>query len=320
MTRVTPLARPAITEIPSSRPDPYRAKVVHTYDDPPWMWEKALGPDNLLFQFGLFDEAELAEGPTAGSVGPSEVRHFDRQLELAGLTHADRAPVRRILDVGCGWGSLSRYLAKRFPECDRIDAVNISGRQLEYAAEKIAADGLAGRINLYLCDGQDIDLIPEPEPRYDLAVVRGVYTHFLNDVFETSVATVAERVRPGGTVIISDTLYKGDLAGYHSAIPDSTDRLACGNRKSPGYFAHVLEQHGLVLADMRIMPSNAEVVHWFQKVRLNIERSFPDGVTGPIRELREMAASFSVSLDEDKASVYSIITRRFGSSRQGFPR
>lgn len=302
---------PAIHVIDSPRVDAYRQKVEDTYADPPWKWERALGSDNLLFQFGLFDTDEVAAGPARGSVGPSEVRHFEEQLEIAGLAGPQRPAVYRILDLGCGWGFLSRYLARRFPEAAHIDAVNISGRQLEYCADKLAAEPeLDGRVRLFQCDGQDVDLLPAPEIPYDLVVVRGVYTHFLDDVFEASVNAVAKRMRPGALVIISDTLYKTDLTAYRPAIPDRVDRLACGNRKSPAYFVGVLEQHGLVLTDMRIMPSNAEIVHWFQKVRLNIEHHFPDGITGPIEELREMAVSFSVALTADKASVYSVITRR----------
>ncbi|MBD0844321.1 SAM-dependent methyltransferase [Streptomyces sp. TRM68416] len=300
----------AIHVIDSPRPDPYRAKVEYTYDDPPWMWERALGPDNLLFQFGLFSEEELTAGPSPGSVGPSEVRHFERQLEIAGLTGPARPRLHRILDLGCGWGFISRHLAERFPEAVRIDAVNISMRQLEYCAEKLHGGDIAYRIRLYLCDGQDVDLLPEPEIPYDLVVVRGVYTHFLNDVFETSVKAVSKRLRPGGLLIVSDTLYKTDLTAYRPALPDTVDRLACGNRKSPAYFARVLEEHELPLVDMRITPSNAEIIHWFGRVRLNIERHFPDGVSGPIEELREMAVSFSAALAKDEASVYSIISRR----------
>lgn len=300
-----------ISVIASERMDAYRDKVVYTYDDPPETWQLALGPDNLLFQFGLFDPADLAAGPHPGSVGPSELRHFEEQLRIAGLTDPQRPRLARILDLGCGWGHLSRYLARAFPEARWVDAINVSGRQLEYCARRLAGEpDLAGRVRLFLCDGQDVDLLPDPDVPYDLVVVRGVYTHFLNEVFEASVNAVARRLRPGGSVLISDTLYKTPLDRYRPAIPDQVDRLACGNRKSPAYFVGVLEQEGLVVADMRILPSNAEVEHWFQTVRLNIEQNFPHGATGPIEELREMAVSFSVALRRDDVSVYSIIVRR----------
>ena len=35
-------------------------------------------------------------------------------------------PGARILDVGFGWGTTLLHLAERFPDCPRIDGVNIS--------------------------------------------------------------------------------------------------------------------------------------------------------------------------------------------------
>lgn len=298
-----------ITVIDSPRPDPYRDKVVYTYDDPPEMWTKSLGSE-LLFQFGLFDDAELALGPRPGSVGPSEIRHIGLQLKLAGLTGPGRPTLGRVLDLGCGWGFLSRLLNRHFPECPRIDAVNISRRQLDYAAERISDDGLTDVIRLYMCDGQDVDLLPDPEVPYDLVMVRGVYTHFMNEVFETSVKAVASRTGSGGKLIISDTLYTASLDSYTSPVEDASDRLACGNRKTPGYFAHALEESGFVIESMQVLPSNKEVIHWFGTVRLNIEKHFPVVPDGPLGELHEMADSFSRTLASDEASVYSIICRK----------
>lgn len=198
---------PKICIIETGRCDPYLDKVVNTYDDPPEMWHKALG-ENLSFQFGLFDKAEIASGPKPGPVGPSEFRHFNRQLELAGLLAPRRSQqINRILDLGCGWGYIACHMAALFPECQRIDCINISYRQLKYCADNLP-ENLRSRINLYLCNGQDVDLLPDPAVPYDLVVVRGVYTHFLPDIFEASVARVSQRLSRDGTIIISDTLYK----------------------------------------------------------------------------------------------------------------
>lgn len=296
--------------IDSPRADTYRDKVVATYNDPPELWHRVLGHDNLSFQFGLFDDAELAEGAKPGSTGPSEFRHFGRQLELAGLDGPDRPQIHRILDLGCGWGYISRYMAEKFGDCPRIDAINISPRQLEYFAEHLPVR-FHSTVQLYLCNGQDVDLLPDPDVPYDLVVVRGVYTHFLNEVFEASVARVARRLAPGGTLVISDTLYRtSSLNSYRSAIPDRVDRLACGNRKTPEYFVRVLEQNGLTIQDLRVLPSAREAMHWFHKVRLNIERNFPEGTNGPIQELYDQARSFSKAVAQNQASVYSIIARR----------
>jgi cyclopropane fatty-acyl-phospholipid synthase-like methyltransferase len=296
-------AEAPFTVIDSPIPDPYRQKVVYTYDDPPEMWRKALG-DTLLFEWGLYDDVSV---PQPDGLGAAGMRFFNRQLELANLQQPEHPRLQRILDLGCGWGFITQFLACRFPECPRIDAINISTRQLEYCATYLANQGFADRINLYLCDGQDVDLLPDPDQPYDLVVIRGVYTHFRNDVYETSVRALAKRVSETGTVIISDTLFKGDLSAYRSAIPDEVDRVACANRKTPEYFARVLSDNGFTIQDMRVLPSNQEIIRWFQDVKFNIEKYFPDGVAGPLEELRVMADNMSVGLAADKVSAYSIV-------------
>ncbi|EXU96290.1 S-adenosylmethionine-dependent methyltransferase family protein [Metarhizium robertsii] len=156
---------------------------------------------------------------------------------------------------------MTRHMVELFPQCPRINCVNISRRQLECCAAHLS-DDQRRRVNLYLCNGQVVDLLPDPEVPYDLVIVRGVYTHFLPRVFEESVAQVFKRLAEKGTLIISDTLYRCDLATYKSPMPDAVDRLACGHRKSPEYFSNVLEKSGLTILDMQIMPLNTKVIYW----------------------------------------------------------
>ncbi|KAE8380078.1 S-adenosyl-L-methionine-dependent methyltransferase [Aspergillus bertholletiae] len=293
--------------IQSNRTDLYQEKVVEAYDDPPEIWKKVLGNEGLGFQFGLFDAAELAQGPKPGPVGPSELRHFDRQLELAGLSGPGRPRLNRILDLGCGWGAITEHLAKRFPECPCIDAINISQSQLDYCVKSLPAD-LSARVNLYKCNGQDVDLIPDPAIPYDLVVARGAYTHFLPQVFEDSVSRVVQRLAPNGLFITSDLLYRVDsLENYESYIPDTVDRFASGNRKTVDYYVGVLKKNGLAFHDFRLLPSAAEQVHWFRTVQLNIEQNFPPDVDGPIQELHDVTRNCAHIVAEDKVGVHSVI-------------
>ncbi|MCA6221391.1 SAM-dependent methyltransferase [Photorhabdus antumapuensis] len=285
----------------------YESKVVQTYCEDPERWRKAIG-DTLLFQFGVYDDP--ASKPPI-SLDESGIRYFERQLLLAGLeTKVERPVVRRILDVGCGWGYILKYLAERFPECKRLDGVNISEQQLRYCAEFHAQYGLSERINLYLCNAQDIDRLPDPQELYDLVIIRGVISHFPNSLYEKAMSTLFKRVSAGGQVIISDNLYNVELDNYKSDIPDIIDRLACANRKTPGYFREVLEESGFVVKDMRVLPSNIDVVHWLLDVKANIERNFPEGVSGPLEELRVLAENFSVAQVKNYVSTYSVIAQK----------
>lgn len=296
-----------ITPIQGGVGNAYQAKVEYTYRDNPDDWRKAIG-DYLLFQFGVYDDPV---SPQPISLDESGIRYFDRQLRIAGLEAADRRPLRRILDIGCGWGYILKHLAGRFPECGRLDGVNVSQAQLEYCAGFHARHGLSERIHLYLCNAQDVDLLPDPDDAYDLAIIRGVISHFPDDLYERSMRKLFARVAPGGQVVISDNLYNQAPDNYESDTYDEVDRLACRHRKTPAYLRQVLEDAGFAIQDMRVLPSNIDVARWLMDSRANIERHFTaDNIPPPLEELRVLAENWSVALIKNKVSTYSVIARK----------
>ncbi|WP_253073301.1 SAM-dependent methyltransferase [Sodalis ligni] len=271
--------------------------MVQTYCEDPEHWRKAIG-DLLLFQFGVYDDP--ASKPPI-SLDESGIRYFERQLLLAGLEERiERPAIRRILDIGCGWGYILKYLAQHFPECARLDGINVSEQQLRHCAAFYSKQGLSDRINLYLCNAQDVDCLPDPQETYDLVIIRGVISHFPNDLYEQAMRALFKRVSPGGRVIISDNLYNIDPGDYESDTPDIIDRLACRHRKTPAYFCQVLKDSGFSVKDLRVLPSNIDVAHWLMDSKANIERNFPANAGGALEELRVLAENWSVALMKTK--------------------
>lgn len=76
------------------------------------------------------------------------------------------------------------------------------------------------------------------------------------------------------------------------------------------YYVDVLKRNGLVFHDFRLLPSAAEVVHWFNIVQRNIEQNLPHDVSGPIRELYNLARNGAHVVAENKIGMYSIIAIR----------
>ncbi|WP_073523148.1 SAM-dependent methyltransferase [Pseudomonas fluorescens] len=294
--------------IQGSSVDSYQEKVVYTYGDSPEDWRKAIG-NYILFQFGVYDDPRST--PPI-SLDESGIRYFERQLKLAGLEDPNRAPIKRILDIGCGWGYILKYLAERFPECQRLDGVNVSRRQLDYCAKFHAEQGLSERINLYLCNAKDVELLPDYDEPYDLVIIRGVISHFPDELYENTMRSLLPRVRKGGVVIISDNLYNTPPQDYKPDTPDDVDRLACKHRKTPEYFRGVLVKSGFKIHDMCVLPSNIDVVRWLMDSKANVENEelFPHGVTGALEELRVLAENWSVALIKNKVSTYSVIVKR----------
>jgi len=75
---------------------------------------------------------------------PAGVTTLDASEEAMLALTAERARIadgQRILELGCGWGSLTLYLAARFPRC-RITAVSNSRSQKEFIETRARARGL----------------------------------------------------------------------------------------------------------------------------------------------------------------------------------
>ncbi len=61
----------------------------------------------------------------------------------------------KTLEVGCGWGGFSSYIAKNY-KC-KVDAITISKEQYDYTASKIQKEGLAEKVEVHFKDYREIN-------------------------------------------------------------------------------------------------------------------------------------------------------------------
>jgi len=88
--------------------------------------------------------------------------------------HAKLQDDQSILELGCGWGSLTLFMAKRFPN-SRITAVSNSHSQREYILSKAKKRGL-NNIKVITCDMNDY----KPEQTFDRIVSVEMMEHMRN--------------------------------------------------------------------------------------------------------------------------------------------
>jgi cyclopropane-fatty-acyl-phospholipid synthase len=88
-------------------------------------------------------------------------RSAEDDLETAQLQKLDHIlnklalkPGERFLDVGCGWGALVRRAASKYGAI--ATGITLSRNQLEYARDRIHAEGLADRCSVELLDYRDM--------------------------------------------------------------------------------------------------------------------------------------------------------------------
>ena len=90
--------------------------------------------------------------------------------ERAGL-----ADGQAILELGCGWGSLTLWMAQRYPQA-RITGVSNSRTQREHILAEAARRGL-GNVEILTCDVNRLEL---PADRFDRVVSIEMFEHMRN--------------------------------------------------------------------------------------------------------------------------------------------
>ena len=135
----------------------------------------------------------MGDGATAGGddLDGAEVAMLDLTIQRARLEDGDR-----ILELGCGWGSLTLRMAERFSR-SRITAVSNSASQREYILGQAAAQGLT---NLEVIT-RDANTLQFPsDVTFDRVVSVEMFEHMRN--YETLLSRIAAWLRPAGTLFV----------------------------------------------------------------------------------------------------------------------
>lgn len=116
---------------------------------------------------------------------------------------------QRLLDVGCGWGSLLRHAAANYGV--RATGVTLSARQHRFVTERTAAEGLADRVEVRLADYREIPA--DPDDRFDAIASIEMGEHVGERQYPGYAATLHRLVRPGGRVLIQQMSRHGEAPG-----------------------------------------------------------------------------------------------------------
>lgn len=138
-----------------------RAANEQHYEVPTEFYELALGP-RLKYSSALFP-------PGCGLLAEAE----EAMLALT-CARAELADDQEILELGCGWGSLSLWMAERYPRA-RILCVSNSRTQRAHIEAQCAARGLAN-LSVVTCD---INVF-ETRRRFDRVVSVEMFEHLSN--------------------------------------------------------------------------------------------------------------------------------------------
>jgi cyclopropane-fatty-acyl-phospholipid synthase len=154
------------------------------YEVPARFYELSLGR-RLKYSSGLWSQG---------------VRDLDGAEEAMLALYAERARLadgQRVLELGCGWGSLTLWMAERFP-ASRITAVSNSASQREFILARARQRGLSN-VEVVTCDMNAF----EPDltgGRFERVVSVEMFEHMRN--WEQLFARVASWVCDDGLVFL----------------------------------------------------------------------------------------------------------------------
>ena len=141
----------------------------------------------------FFGEVLGARRKYSCSLWPEGVSTLDEAEEAALEATVERAEISngmRVLDLGCGWGSVSLFIAERFPDCSILSVSN-SASQGDYIREKAAAQGL-DNIAVVTADMNEFDT----NLRFERIVSVEMFEHMRN--YEQLFRRIHGWLEPGG--------------------------------------------------------------------------------------------------------------------------
>jgi tocopherol O-methyltransferase len=144
------------------------------------------------------------------------------------------APGSVVLDVGCGYGGTSIYLARNHDA--RVTGITLSRKQAEFADKSARRNGVHDRVEFVLADAEHHDF---REARYDVIWTMESSEHFLDR--RGYFRKVANALRPRGKLLV---------AAWTSAHPDNRPSLLaeaaiCQQFATATEYAQEIEAAGL---------------------------------------------------------------------------
>jgi len=145
---------------------------------------------------GLASENEIH----AAIAASSEEREREKGRESLEFILRHLEPGMRVLDLGCGYGRLAKYLLPAVA-LDAYVGIDCSPVMLKKFHERYAASDAERGTPLVLVRG-DIDRLPLRDASVDACIVSAVYLHNHKDVTRRSLSEVRRVLRPGGKLLI----------------------------------------------------------------------------------------------------------------------
>ncbi|MEW2549898.1 cyclopropane-fatty-acyl-phospholipid synthase family protein [Streptomyces sp. NPDC047002] len=280
--------------------------ISHHYDVGNDFYEMVLGP-SMVYSCAYWDDAP---GFTLEDAQRDKLDLVCRKL---GLAEGDR-----LLDVGCGWGSMALHAAREYGA--RVTGVTLSREQALYARKRVADAGLTDRVDIRVQDYRDVKDGP-----YDAISSIGMAEHVGSVRFREYADDLYALLRPGGRLLnhqiarrplAHDEAYEIDAFIDAYVFPD-------GELAPVGRTLATLEEAGFEARDVQSIREHYALT--LRRWVANLEARWADAVRatspGRARVWRLYMAASALSFERNKIGVNQILAVRTPETgASGLPR
>ena len=179
------------------------SKIQH-YEVPTAFYQYCLGP-RLKYSSGYY------------AAGDETLAQAEAAMLTLTCERAQLADGLEILELGCGWGSLTLWVAEKYPR-SRITGVSHSSTQREHILAEAGRRGLTN-VSILTCDMNDLQLMGRA---FDRVISVEMFEHMKN--WPRLMASIARWLKPGGYFFAH--VFTHARFCYHFEVRDETDWMS----------------------------------------------------------------------------------------------
>ncbi|GHA94749.1 class I SAM-dependent methyltransferase [Streptomyces termitum] len=288
---------------PHSRRSDKRA-ISHHYDVGNDFYSLVLGPSMV------YSCAYWTDGGTLEEAQRDKLDLVARKLRLK---EGDR-----LLDVGCGWGSMAIHAAREYGA--RVVGITLSREQAAFARKRVAEEGLADRVEIRVQDYRDV-----PDGPYDAISSIGMAEHVGAVRYREYADLLYGLLKPGGRLLNHQISRRPEPDEEAYRIDPFIDAYVFpdGELAPMGSTLTILEEAGFEVRDVEALREHYALTlrRWVANLEAEWDRAVRLVSPGRARIWRLYMAASAVSFERNRIGVNQFLAVRTPpSGTSGLPR